>query len=244
MIIGDAWEVYTYTYGEGFRALISFDHNAGTEDEHRGHPHCRRVIVFVPAQQVTENGLPVREALEQLGDMEDSLIARLEAAKVDCRFVGRMTYGGMRDFVFQVEDVAAFTAQVDGWKREHSGWRIESREREGWSFFDEKVRPSEAGWQQIADRRVLDGLRDAGSDMSKPHVLEHFFKGPPEALAHVAEQLRGDGFEGVPDDEGGLMMSRAEDIDLDEISQLTSSLARFCKRIGVEYTGWGAAVVR
>jgi hypothetical protein len=243
VIVGDAWEVYSFAYGEGLRAVISFDHAAANEPVHEGHPHCRRVIVQLPADQIGEDGLPLRSASPKLDEMGGGLIADLEAARVDCRFVGRMTYGGLRELVFQVADVPGFTRRLEAWRARQAAWQVEVRESAGWDFFDEQVRPPTAGPAADAGRRVLHGLRPAGSDMSRPRLLEHFFTGPPAALIRLAARLRGDGFEGQPDD-GGLTMSRAQSLDLEEINQVTAALAALGADLGVDYTGWAAAVGR
>jgi hypothetical protein len=47
----DAWQVYAYTFGEGMRAIIAFDTTADTV-KHAGYGACRRVILYVPREQV------------------------------------------------------------------------------------------------------------------------------------------------------------------------------------------------
>jgi hypothetical protein len=50
-IAGESWEVYGYVFGEGQRAMIRFDLEAGTEEEHTGHPHCRTVFLSHSAEE-------------------------------------------------------------------------------------------------------------------------------------------------------------------------------------------------
>jgi hypothetical protein len=47
-VVGDSWAVYSYTYGEGMQAVISFDVDRAREDEHQGYGHSIRVIVRIP----------------------------------------------------------------------------------------------------------------------------------------------------------------------------------------------------
>jgi regulator of RNase E activity RraB len=245
MLIPDGWEVYSYTYGDDQVAVISFDVESAEAEGHPDHPHGRRVIAFVPEPEVSDNGLPSQNALQRLDALEDGLLQALQAAKVEGRFVGRMTYGGMREFVFQVTDGPGFARALSAWRDRQKGWRIETRERDGWGFFDEKVRPSADGWRQIGDRRVIDGLLEAGTDPNREHVLEHFFDGPVEALRQIAAALAEDGFEGELDEEAGrLMMKRAEPLDLLTINRLTTALAHYSEGLGANYDGWGTPVLR
>jgi regulator of RNase E activity RraB len=245
MLIPGGWEVYSYTYGDGMVAVISFDVESAEAEEHADHPHGRRVIAFLPEGEVSDNGLPSQKAVQRLDALEDGLLQALRAANVEGRFVGRMTYGGMREFVFQVTDAPGFARALTAWRDWQNGWRIETREREGWGFFDEKVRPSANGWRQIADRRVIDQLLQAGTDPDREHVLEHFFDGPVEALRQIAAALAEDGFAGEVDEaEGRLMMARAEPLDLPVINRLTTALAHYSEGLGAHYDGWGTPVLR
>jgi regulator of RNase E activity RraB len=241
-MIGGEMESYSYVYGGGMRALISFDVAAAMERRHEGHPHGRRIIVFVDARGVRPDGLPADTA--ELIALEDDLTARLRQASIDCRFVGRMTYGGMRELVFQVEDAAGFDALVGGWIGAQRGRRIEVRPKDGWSFFDEKIRPTAAHWQQIQDRKVIAALLEAGSDPARPHPLEHTFKGPARGLDEIARQLGADGFREIRRSDDVLVLVRPSPLDLEMVSRLTGALAAFAEAVGVAYDGWGSPVVR
>ncbi len=244
VVIGDRWEMYTYTYGEGMRAVISFDVEAAREEEHRGYGHTMRVILYIPMPQVHGNGLPVGEVLPRLAEVEETLLKRLSKRGVVCRFVGRMTYGGMRELVFQVEDEAPFRASVEQLAQQVDDFKVELREGEGWRFFDEKVSPAPVYWQQISDRRVIDELLKAGTDPEALHVLDHTLVGEPETLEKIRRQLEGDGFEKTGGEGEVLVMSRESPLDLDAIFGLTSRLYGYCEQMGVEYDGWGAAVIK
>ena len=89
-IVGDSWDVYSYTYGDNQRAVISFDVDMAQEEAHERYDHSARVIVYIPLENVQENGLPMRKALPGLDQVEDNLIKTLQKKKVSCRFAGRM----------------------------------------------------------------------------------------------------------------------------------------------------------
>jgi regulator of RNase E activity RraB len=244
-IIGDSWAVYSCTYGEGQRAVISFDVELGKEERHKGYNKSIRVIVYVPlAGRVLQNGLPVREELPRLEQFEDDLLGTLQKRSVDCRFVGRMTYGGMREFVFQVEDVKAFRDSVSRVERTTDDYRIELKEGEGWQFFDEKIRPTPVFWQQIADQMVIQELIKAGSNPRAPHWIEHSIIGERQKLLKLRDELIENGFTEIGMGDDHLTVGKTSSLDIDEIFGVTAKLSSYCESIGVKYDGWGAAVVK
>jgi regulator of RNase E activity RraB len=243
-VAGDNWDFYSYVYGEGQRAMIRFDVTAAKEPEHAGYGNCRRVIVFIDPDSVRDDGLPIKEQFEALTALEDALIRDLTDAGVDCRFIGCMTYGGMRDFVFQVEDTAGFAKVASRWVGDRGGNRVGLEESDGWDFFDRKVRPEPGHWRQIENRRVIQALLEAGSNPERPHPLEHAFRGPPENLKKIAAALEADGFSRMSFEGDFLVLSKPSPLDLDEISRLTDALEGFSASVGAEYDGWGTPVVR
>jgi len=241
-VIGQSWEVYAYTYNEDQVAIISFDLELAQEETHKGYSQCRRVLFFFDPSRIYENGMPVEEDLELHKQIEDDLTGLLTRKGIDCQFVGRMTYGGLREYVFQVEDSRGFDALVPGWLKTVTAFRSEVRQKEGWDFFDEKVCPDRSGWQQIFDRRVVEGLIEAGSNPELPHDLEHCFVGPVDRLQNIAQKLGEHGFKQVSFEGDTLVLSYQQVLDPVDISELTSSLAEIAEGAGVSYDGWGAMV--
>jgi regulator of RNase E activity RraB len=244
-IVGDSWAVYSYSYGEGQRAVISFDVERAREENHKGYSHSIRVIIRIPLiGRVLENGLPVREELPRLQQLEDDLLHLLEKRGASCRFVGRMTYGGMREFVFQVEDVETFRTTVSRLEGRVGGYEIELREGERWQFFDEKVRPKPVFWQQISDYKVIEKLIEAGSNPKSLHLIEHTIVGEDERLLSIRDELKANGFTEVCIGDGKLVMGKESRLGLEEIFCVTGKLFSYCETVGVKYDGWGVAVVK
>jgi regulator of RNase E activity RraB len=242
-IVSDEWAVYSYGYGHGLRAVISFDVTAAHEEKHVGYDTCVRAVARIPLERVLENGLPDRSALLGLQQLENDFVQALQTTSVACRFVGKMTYGGMRDFVFQVADVPAFKKTI-GKTAPRDGLRLELIEKPGWTFFDEKVSPASVYWQQIGDYQVIQRLLEAGSNPQVPHVLEHVFIGDQEQLQTLSADLRNRGFSEISCSDDCLVMGRESLLDLEEVFNVTGELFSFCSEIGVQYDGWGAAVTK
>jgi regulator of RNase E activity RraB len=244
-VVGDSWAVYSYTYGEGMQAVISFDVDRAREEEHQGYGHSIRVIVRIPlVGRVLENGLPVRDELSRLEQFEDGLLKALEKRGVDCRLVGRTTYGGMREFVFQVEDVKGFRESASKLGGLAGDYEIELREEEGWRFFDDKVSPKPVFWQQIGDQAVIRGLIEAGSNPDLPHLLEHVIVGGEDTLLKIRDDLGNNGFKEISLGDGCLVMGRESKLNIAEVFGVTGRLFDYCRDKGVTYDGWGAAVVK
>lgn len=240
--VRDAWNVYSFVYGEGQRAIVSFDLEAATTDEQVEFAEERRVIVYVSAQYVTPNGLPDGDKHRELAQLENELITALAGGDVNCLFVGRMTYGGMREFIFEVGDTHEFDEVVNAWQPSGPAFRAELKSGEAWDFFNRKISPSPRNWQQIHDRQVIEHLVEAGSDRDAVHRLEHTFIGPTESLDIIASELGADDFEQLSREDGRLVMAKGSVLDLDRISGLTGALMSFAANVGAEYDGWGAEV--
>jgi hypothetical protein len=244
MVMPARVESYSYGFGEGQRAIIAFDVDAALEEQHQRLPHCRRVIVRLPPQRCLPTGLPRGELLEPLERLEHSLDEALTGAGLECLQVGRMLYHGLCEFVYQVEGPQAFEGVVDVWQSRHPGWTFDRRASDGWSFFDEKVRPDPWRWRLVADGKVVAQLLRAGSDPHQPHVLEHHIRGPAPVLQAITQELNQHGFEGIATGGETLTLLQTMPLDVDQISRTTVSLASYCRDLGAEYDGWGAAVVR
>lgn len=107
--------------------------------------------------------------------------------------------------------------------------------------------------QRAKDEQVLRALADAGSDLSKPHSLEHHFVCPNRAAAQpvvawgiaagyqTSEVVDGE-FEGRKYSCFDLIKSTVPTISI--ITAETSAMLAAAARHGVEYDGWGCEVVK
>jgi regulator of RNase E activity RraB len=238
------WDFYVYPYGEDQRASITFDVRADAEPEHRGYDACRRVIIYLPHDRVYANGLPMAAEYQRSTEDEQSLIAELERAAVDCKKVGHMLYGAMRDIVFQVEDAAGFSSVYERWRATRPQRKIELVERAGWSFFDDKVRPKPVHRKWIQNNHVIIELLKAGSDRQQPHSLDHTFLGAADTLNVVARELGAAGFQSRRSEPSSLTIVQELPLDCDEITTWTLRFEALAENCGASYDGWGAAVIR
>jgi regulator of RNase E activity RraB len=238
------WDFYAYPYGDGMRASITFNVRADEEPEHRGYAACRRVIMYLPHERVYANGLPNREEYQRSAEDERALIEELERAGVDCLKVGHMLYGAMRDIVFQVEDTQGFAAAYERFSATRRDRRMELVEKQGWTFFDEKLRPKELHRQWITNNHLIVELLKAGTNGDVPHSIDHQFLGDAAALDVVAGELESAGFAPARPEPERLTLVQELPLDPDEISTWTRRFWLLAQSCGATYDGWGAAVIR
>ncbi|CAN5682287.1 hypothetical protein BH09VER1_BH09VER1_03130 [soil metagenome] len=235
------WESYSYQTDNG-PVVVSF-HTDSDKIDRGQFPLCARVQISIKAPN--HNGGPHQSEAETLWAMEDRLVEALDARQVSCHMLGRLTYNGMRELVFQVADYEPFRPPVGRWMQEHSTCETDVSEHDGWDFFFESVWPSEISWQIIMDRRVVDNLVCSGSDPAKPHSLEFVFRGAAAALEELQRSLASRGYtliENSPE-ESRLVMALSMPLQPSAISNESISHHTECAKLGLEYDGWGAMTV-
>lgn len=242
MIVRDQWNGYAYRFGDNAseRCIVSFDVSACDPSEQKP-SQLRRVIGFSPEGHIGPSGMPSPPAMQRLRAIETELVAELTRAKVACWLVGKQVYRGMRELLFQVDDLAGFARAYAVIEAKLGGTKLV--EHADWTFFNDKISPGERGYNHIANREVMTALAQAGSLMGELHQLDHTFVGPPAALRSIAEAI--DPAFGEPRYlEKSMTISVQYPLDdQDLIDGLTMYLRRLAKEHGASYDGWGAAVV-
>tara|TARA_R110002049_G_scaffold198844_1_gene368890 strand:- start:125 stop:859 length:735 start_codon:yes stop_codon:yes gene_type:complete len=235
------WDTYSYNTDDG-PVIVGF-HTQSNRIDQSQYPFCARVII--PIKSPNQNGFPEQDEAQVLWNMEDQLVEDLDVEAVPCLLLGRLTHGGVRELVFQVGDYEPFRPPVGRWMAEHDAYETDVSEHDGWDFFFESVWPSETSWLMIMDRRVVENLREAGSDPLKPHSLEFVFRGDESKLRLMESALMDRGYTliAMSANEGRLIMARSLPLDLGMIFEESVSHHDHCRDLGIEYDGWGAAVV-
>lgn len=243
-VVFEEWDSYAVER-DGTLMFISFDDIVTRDDPPAGLELCARVII--PIQEPNDVGGPVSPEAERLWDLEDKLCNTLSEHAVNCRLVARVTYEGLRELVFQLHDWDSFRPPVGLWMREVEGYEIEVSEHEGWDFFNECVRPTPEDRMWMADRSVIDALLDAGSNPDKPHTLDFAFRGQATGLRNVAQSLVKRGYKALNEPDyasGTIELSKSMMLDLQAINEESKYISALAEESGVEFDGWGAAVVK
>ena len=237
---GKIWNFYSYTYGDNMTALIEFDYEIAKEVEHKGYQACKRIIIYIDPNNCSTNGLAYKEENLRIKDLENDLLSNL--SEVDCKLVGKISYGAMCDFNFQTNDSTTFKNKVTTWISNQKSHKIEIIEEDGWEFFDKKIKPTHIYWQQIHDRRVIGLLIEQGSNPNKEHNIEHFFIGENAKLQSLRDQLTSDGFILNSINDNQMTLTKPSKLVGGGLSELTQKLAGYTASIGIKYDGWGAEI--
>lgn len=128
----------------------------------------------------------------------------------------------------------------------HEDYKIDVSEHKGWQFFDDYIQPRTEDRLFMADRSVIDALIENGSNPRKKHSLEYHFRGKPEGLTRVARKLLKRGYQplGSLDYQSGTIdLVKRRVLNLSLIVQESIANHNLAEEAGVEFDGWGAAVV-
>jgi hypothetical protein len=242
-VVHDHWDVYVQDTKRG-PVFISFDVEAARQDLTGTLQHCARVLI--PVKHPNENGGPVEPESSRLYDLEDELCSLLANEGIACRLVARLTHGGVRQLVFQHDDWDKFRPPVGFWMSRVVDYEMDVSEHEGWEFFDNCIRPTEETWLYLSDQSVVRQLIEAGSNPDKDHEIEFVFMGNAAGLQQLLPKMLARGYTpvGALDfSSGEMVMARL--MPLDESAIFEESLAHraLAEECGVNYDGWGAAVV-
>ena len=99
------------------------------------------------------------------------------------------------------------------------------------------------------DRKALDSLRDAGSDLSKPHPFEFYLYHPDRSGAQlICSRLSAKGYrttsrEGAVEGEWLCLASTDLVPSFEALSEVQDLMTEIAERYGGKYDGWETAVV-
>lgn len=236
------WESYSFR-ADSKPAFVSF-YTEAREIPQQEFPHCARVLIKIKSPG--PNGAPARDEAEILWAMEDDIVSALKSNLVKCVLVARLTHKGRRELVFQVHEWKTFRPPVGGWMQAHGDYETDVSEHEGWTFFTESIWPSQEDWQGILDRRVVENLKQAGSDPAKEHTLEFVFQGDSERLNEIARTLLQRSYSLVKfsAEERLLVVAIHLPLDLSLITRESLSHLKESERLGIKYDGWECEVVK
>ncbi len=99
------------------------------------------------------------------------------------------------------------------------------------------------------DQAALESLREAGSDMTRPHPFDFYLYHPEQAGARqICEQLTAQGFgtqvqEGAVAGEWLCLVDRTMVPTLENLNAIQATLAELAGQLGGEYDGWETMVL-
>ncbi len=239
-ITGGTWDVYSFLNETGQLVVVSFNIEAALEERPVNLNTNARVIVRLPINAVGKNGLPAETAFEQLRRIEKHLIRSLEENTVECRLLGRKTWDGKQEFVFQTAELQSFSDAIRPMLEKDSAYRMELESQAGWDYFEQNIKPSPKNWQVIQDRKTMGELLRAGADPSAKQILRFTFLGEPKPLKRIEELLLEKGFARLEGEKGRLVMGKESMLYPDLIFSMSGELFDLSVSVGARYAGWQA----
>lgn len=246
----DRWDCYMTTLDEeGSAASIFVKMGLGAWAPQL--ERTQRLRVIIPIKNPREDGLiDHQEEVEQLWAIEEELVETLEESS-DALFVGRVTTGGIRDFVFYYPEgerpeftVQKFFAHYPQYEAD-----VNMAEDTDWEFFQDILMPDEYESLAMSIDHKVRALAEAEDPVEQPrpvNVLLSFEE--KEARASFIESLSEDVSRELiePNDEDPRFL-----IELTKNIEATpNALGDFCllmfkevKELGGEFEGWNCPAV-
>ena len=247
--MSEEWDVYPCRFDED-PATIMLDMGIAHEIPIAGLEHSLRVRVPIAAP--TEDGLPTPEESPALDAIEEAMAPSEDAAS-NCRYLGRVTCAGARDFFFQVDSPETAIPILETRLAAFPNYRAEfaTRHDPEWAAYRELLYPTPREYQLMGNQRVLAQLAEHGDDHSVPREVTHWIgfqnADDRDAFADTAQQ---DGFRLVAtsDDDDqhdlpfGLTIGRDQPVTPDVIDAVVLELFDRAEAAGGDYDGWETSV--
>jgi hypothetical protein len=237
---------------EGRPASFVVDLAAGAHAPLASHP--LRIDIRVPMLSPRPDGLRSASELDALGDLEDGLTRRLEAA-LDTIYVGRAVFAGHTILHYYApgtararkDELPTLSGTVAPYR---PSWAVD--DDPGWSVYLEVLTPDPYEHATIWNRRLLRSFEEGGDHLHRPRPVDHyaFFPGSDQA-ERAATALRAAGFATEPvvapredGDAWGLTFHRDDALAGGRPDQFCAEILDIVLPEGGDYDGWGAPHVR
>lgn len=198
---------------------------------------------FVPCR---EDGLPEKEAFEKLYRVDDSLKVLIDRS-VKNEFAGTFTYQCERLGYFYVADTMGIRSKLRQLYRmefNREDFYINIKKDEKWESYRKFLYPNEITMEYIENEKVTSKLLEAGDDLSKPRLVDHwvYFKTETDR-DRFEEAIKKEGYktdQSSPATEKRypIRISRKDMVDLASISNQTLALKKTAIKFRGEYDGW------
>jgi regulator of RNase E activity RraB len=197
------------------------------------------------------DGLSSQDEFSTLCAIEDAFESEITDAPAI--FVGRITWGGYRDFYFYARDAGDWATRVRRVMQRFSGYETEfdSRDDLRWLTYFDVLHPSAGELQTLKNRPVCDLLESQGDDLTQPRPILHWaYFSTENALSAFVERARTLGFEldgtSAVQESDGRCGARLTHIDIPSrgrIDEITVRLLNLATEFGGEYDGWETQIV-
>lgn len=241
-ITNENWEFYQ-SYDENERVVFTtIDLTYSEPESQKGFEGELFIRIRIPEDRL-DDGIPTPEEQHSQNAREDELCNMLIKRRVKCMQVGRLTFGGQKQYVFEYNDLEGFQQVFDEWKGLfNKDYTLELNLLQPFEYYRDLL-PDQYIWQQIGNRHVIDQLVAAGSDETKEHFIEHGIFGKEEDLKRLWDELKEKDIEMIQMEGDFLEVGIKSSIDLDDITNQTDYLLEMAEKHNCKYDGWNTAVM-
>lgn len=233
----DAWEFYLTELGDAPASIVL---DLGLMDSAPDGDRPWLLWIRIPMLKPRpEDGLSSTEEAPQLHAIEEELSDAL-ATFCGAINVGHLTHQGIRDVLLYGRHNHGIEEVVDTVAAKHlqRGIRVHSVHDPGWRHYLDVLCPSEDDMAWIEDRRIMDGLIDAGDLLDVPRVVQHRIEFPDgDACARCSAEAQMLGFSGLHG-ENALTLTRMDRVELEHIHAVATALRQLAREHGGSYAGW------
>jgi len=150
---------------------------------------------FVKMKEVDEDGFPTVSELDALQEVSLSLEEAL-GRELDAVYVGQKYAEGWLELYYYAPSAKKFQTIVTEHASNHYVYDTGSARDTKWEHYRFKLYPDARMLQQMQSREIIEELKEAGDDLSKPREVEHYLQFQTEANAkRAADRLAAEGFE-------------------------------------------------
>ena len=222
--------------------------------------HPLRLQIRVNLLRPRPDGLRDASEMEEMGQMEDALVPRIEHA-LDAIYVGRFLGGGFTTFVFYVPEAMRprtkdLTGPIGDIGRYKAQWL--SEDDPAWGFYADFLYPDARSHERMMNRQQLMEREKIGDQLEIPREIDHFAHFTSRESAEAAAvALRGAGFRIEPvadpraasgddpgDDRWAVSFHRDEALTDGRPDAFCEEIRALIEPHDGDYDGWGGVVVK
>lgn len=245
------WDAYV-VYINSKPVSVVVDLDFGTSPQAKENQNV--IIVRLNINDVQADGMPVRDEIKTLNNIEDGLVSHLNTA-LNAIYTGRYTQDGKRDFYFYSNDTSHYEQHIKTVLQNFPSytWTVSASRDTGLSNYMNVLHPTQKEMEHIQNRRVVDDLRQRGDALTAPRKVEHFIFFKTEAdRKKFARAVQDSGFVvesagremGVKDRPYSLHISRTDKVDYNSIDKVSIYLWELAMHYFGKYDGWETFVVK
>lgn len=214
--------------------------------------HETIVWVSVKMNQPKENGLSTSGKIEILGQIEDSLVTKLNK-KHNCTFVGRATTDGNRDFYFYFGNTTLYDKSISEAMVQFPKYTYDfgTKADKDWKSYFDFLYPLPKQLQSIQNRRVIEQLEKGGDKLTKAREVDHWIYFKTEADRETfLQKISTENFSIVDKDFDkeldeapfGLHIKRVDKVDQESVDQYVIHLWQLASESNGDYDGWETSI--